>query len=64
MSKKLLSIAELYQLRDKLKQIKEVCDSEIELNAEQIELLTDGTEDFLSGRTEFALQILKFMEVK
>lgn len=51
---------ELYKLRDKLKQIKELCESEIDINEEQIELLTDGTQEYCEGRLEFAIEVLKF----
>ena len=50
---------ELYKLRDKLKQIKEICQSEIEMNDEQIKLLTDGTQEYCEGRQEFAIEVLK-----
>ena len=51
---------ELYKLRDKVKQIRELCKSEIEMNEEQIKLLTDGTQEYCEGRLDFAEEILKF----
>jgi hypothetical protein len=50
---------ELYKLRDKVKQIRELCKSEIEMNEEQIKLLTDGTQEYCEGRLEFAIEVLK-----
>ena len=51
---------ELYKLRDKVKQIREICESEVEINKEQVGLLTDGTQEYCEGRLEFAEEILKF----
>lgn len=53
---------ELYKLRDKLKQIVEVCQEEISINEIEMANLGDLEKLYLEGRTDLAVEIENLLE--
>jgi len=53
---------ELYKLRDKLKQIVEVCQEEISINQIEMANLGDSEKLYLEGRTDLAAEIENLLE--
>ena len=53
---------ELYKLRDKLKQIVEVCQEEISINQIEMANLGDSEKLYLEGRTDLAVEIENLLE--
>ena len=53
---------ELYKLRDKLKQIVEVCQEEISINEIEMANLGESEKLYLEGRTDLAVEIENLLE--
>ena len=53
---------ELYKLRDKIKQIVEVCREEICINEIEMANLQDTEKLYLEGRTDLAVEIVNLLE--